>query len=133
MHIPDFIKWKLTQDKISEINKWPQHGGMIGIHFLHSPNFLSVKCLTKEYKEKTTDIYNDFYKWLEENFEYYDQALEKSNGIKKLKSLIEFMWSEDQSELLPQTFEYIQNLENIRQLNFSIIFPELKELYNEYK
>ena len=133
MHIPDFIKWKLAQDEISEINKWPQHGGMIGIHFLHSPNFLSVKCLTKEYKEKTSDIYNDFYKWLEENFEYYDQVLERPNGIKKLKSLIEFMWSEDQSELLPQTFEYIQNLENIRQLNFSIIFPELKELYNEYR
>jgi len=132
MHIPEFIKWKLSQENLSEINQWPIHGGIIGLHFLYNPKFLSVMCLPKIFKEQTTDIYNDFYKWLEQNFEHYTEALEKPNGIQKLKSLIKFMWSEDLSHLLPQTIEYIKKLEEVRELNFCKIFPELTHLYNNY-
>lgn len=132
IHIPELIKWKLSKHELSEINKWPQHGGMIGVHFLYSPKFLSVKCLPKELKEKASDIYTDFYKWLEQNFEYYTEALEKPNGIKKLQSMIDFMWTEDLSHLLPQTIEYIKKLEEVRQLDFCKIFPELTDLYNNY-
>ena len=129
-HIPELIKWKLSQPELTEINKWPVHGGMIGIHFLYNPKFLSVKCLPKELKEKASDEYTDLYKWLEQNFEHYTDALEKPNGIKKLRSLIDFMWSEDLSHLLPLTNEYIKKLEVVRKLNFCEIFPELEELYN---
>ena len=129
-HIPELIKWKLSQPELAEINKWPVHGGMIGIHFLYNPKFLSVKCLPKELKEKASDEYTDLYKWLEQNFEHYTDALEKPNGIKKLRSLIDFMWSEDLSHLLPLTNEYIRRLEVVRKLNFCEIFPELEELYN---
>ena len=132
IHIPELIKWKLSNNELSEINKWPLHGGMIGIHFLYGPKFLSVKCLPKELKEKTSDEYIDFYKWLEQNFEHYTEALKRPTGIKKLQSLIDFMWSEDLSYLLPRTIEYIKKLEEIRQLNFCEIFPELTDLYNNY-
>ena len=86
--------------------------------------------MPKELKEKASDEYTDLYKWLEQNFEHYTDALEKPNGIKKLRSLIDFMWSEDLSHLLPLTNEYIKKLEVVRKLNFCEIFPELEELYN---
>ena len=42
------------------------------------------------------------------------------------------MWTEDLSHLLPQTIEYIKKLEEVRQLDFCKIFPELTDLYNNY-
>ena len=55
MHIPDFVKWKIQQDfrKINmDINQ-----GFIGIHYLHSPDFLKVTVLPKSIKEKNNDDY----------------------------------------------------------------------------
>lgn len=133
LHIPELIKWKMNNIDLKDINQYPTHGGMIGIHFLYNPKFLSIKCLPENYKELVSEKYEELYEWLKTNHPYYDKIIDKPNGIKKLKSIVNFMWSENKSNLLPQTFEYVRRLEEIRQLNFSIIFPELKDLYNEYR
>ena len=75
MHIPDFVKWKIQQNfkKINmDINQ-----GFIGIHYLHSPDFLKVTVLPKSIKEKIVKKYEDFYNWIKDNVEYGDHKLSK--------------------------------------------------------
>jgi hypothetical protein len=123
----------MKNENLKHINQYPLHGGMIGMHFLYNPKFLSIKCLPEKYKNLVVEKFDELDNWLKNNHDYYDEILNKPNGIRKIESVKNFMWDEDLSDLLPQTFEYVRKLEEIRQLNFSIIFPELKGLYDEYK
>ena len=52
-------------------------------------------------------------------------------GIKRLKSMINFMDKEDWSERLPEFKEWINLIDNTRGLDFSKVFPELFILLTE--
>lgn len=133
-HLPEFAKWKIQQ-KFKKINL--EHisagiqagGGIINMHLLYIPTFLSIKCLTQKDKIEVTQIFTDFKEWLYNNYRKDDDFwLHNPYGWKRWQSVLDFMNSEDMSYELPAFTEYINALDKIRNIKCSDIFPELSHL-----
>ena len=110
-HIPDFIKWKVERHGMWNINPI-SFRGLIGLHLLHHPSFLSVQVLPKETKERITQKYEDLKFWLLEN------KSEKASKYPKLDAVINFMNASDKSNELPMAIEYLEKMDSIRNTNF---------------
>jgi len=111
MHIPDIVKWKLEKN-YKKISKYPTNKGLIGIHFLHSPEFLNVTVLPKELKEIVTERYNELFNYLDKD------VLSK---YKKFHALLDFMNSKDNSHMWEKTIKYLDNMDTIRQTNWKSV------------
>jgi hypothetical protein len=44
--------------------------------------------------------------------------------------MLKFMESEDWSNRLVETKEYLENIDSVRSLSFSNTFPEMKDIFN---
>jgi hypothetical protein len=135
LYVPDLIKWKLEQN-FKKFNQWPNGAGMINWHFAYWPPQLNVKVLPRWAKDLVSDKFEDFYKWLDDNWqlavgsanvtkEQFDNA---GYGKKRLRSMVDFMNKEDWSQRLPETKEWIELIDKTRNLNFKETFPELSGL-----
>mgnify|MGYP001181110837 CR=1 FL=1 len=140
-YIPDFIKWKLNE-KFTKINMWPFGAGMINYHFVYHPPHLNVKILPKWMKQKTREKYQEFYKWLEENWELciptwhkdkveYKEWREAGYGIKRLEGMLQFMESEDWSVRLPEMQEFLQRCDTQRGIKFKDTFADMKDIFKD--
>jgi len=134
-NVPDLIKWKLEQ-RFKKINRWPYGAGLINFHFVYHPAHLNVKVLPQWFKDKTQEKYEEFYLWLENNWQLsgapdIQTFTDAPYGIRRLKGLISFMQSEDWSRRMPQFVEYINLMDDIRDTNFSETFPEMSGLLDE--
>jgi hypothetical protein len=80
-------------------------------------------------KDEVRKIFGEFSNWLHENYRQ-DEDFWKHNpyGWKRWQAVLDFMDSNDHSNLLPAFKEYIENLDNIRSNSFVETFPELREL-----
>lgn len=116
-HIPDLIKWKLSSG-FDDINRFPENQGLIGLHFLHSPDILSITTLPKNLKEQVVEKYSEFFKWLEANTEV------DLTKYKKLHSLLIYMNSRDDSDKWSRTMEYLDKMDSIRQTNWRSVLLE---------
>lgn len=110
-HIPDFIKWKVQRHGMWNINP-VSFRGLIGLHLLHHPSFLSVQVLPKDVKERITQKYQDLKVWLLEN------KSEKASKYPKLDAVVNFMNASDKSDQLPMAIEYLEKMDSIRNTNF---------------
>jgi hypothetical protein len=141
-YIPEFVEWKVNQ-KFKKINPWPFGAGGINMHFAYWPPQLNVKVLPTDVKTQIQEKYeNQFYPWIHENWDKFtgvkennitkEQFLNAPYGVKRYKGIIKFMNSEDWSQRLPETKEYL-NLVN-RQRNwdnkFLKIFPIFEGIIN---
>lgn len=139
-YIPDFIKWKLTQN-FKKINMWPFGAGGINCHFVYWPAFLNVKILPNWFKDESEKKYEEFILWWEENWELGIPSWHKgkvtkedwvaaSYGINRLRGMISFMKSDDWSVRLPETKDYLEKVDSYRGTNFYETFPEMKDIFN---
>ena len=139
-YIPDFVKWKLTQN-FKKINMWPFGAGGINYHFVYWPAFLNVKILPKWFKDECEHKYEEFIPWWEENWELGIPSWHKgkvtkedwktaSYGIDRLRGMISFMKSEDWSVRLPETKDYLEKVDRYRGTSFYKTFPEMKDIFN---
>jgi len=137
-YIPELVKWKVTQG-FKKINLWPFGAGGINMHFAYWPPQLNVKVLPISVKEKITNKYEqEFYPWINENWQKFTGVSEKNidkdtfdnavYGIKRYKGLISFMNSEDWSQRLPETREYLSLIDKTRNLDYKKIFPLLEDI-----
>jgi MoaA/NifB/PqqE/SkfB family radical SAM enzyme len=132
-HLPDFAKWKLQQNfkKINKysIDEFEAGGGLINLHLLYLPTFLSARILPKEDKEEIRQIFMDFKQWLWDNYRQ-DDNFWKHNlyGWRRWEAILQFIESEDHSNLLVDFKEYISNIDSIRNVKSKTIFPELSHL-----
>ena len=132
-HIIDFAKWKLTQGfkKINKfsLDEYETGGGIINLHLLYIPTFLSARLLPQIEKEQIAKDFSDFKQWLWENYRQ-DDNFWKDNpyGWSRWEGILKFVMAEDHTHLLPDFREYVSNLDSIRNTNFSEVFPELKNL-----
>lgn len=134
MYVPDFIKWKMGQ-KFRKFNSWPNGAGMINWHFAYWPPQLNVKVLPPDAKAEVRRRFDDFYDWLDHNWKNAtgvmeagvtkEQFMNAGYGIKRLKSMVNFMDREDWSERLPELRQWLQLIGKTRQIDFARIFPEL--------
>lgn len=132
-HLPDFIHWKHIQNfkKVNtEIIKGIKAGGgLVNMHLLYIPTFLSIQILPKHDKEEIRDTFAQFKSWL---YNYYTQDNDfwESNpyGWRRWQAILNHMDAADKSELLPGFKEYVNKLDAIRNLDAKKVFPELAHL-----
>jgi organic radical activating enzyme len=133
-HLPDFAKWKIEQNfrKINLQNVMEgmeAGGGIFNMHLLYIPTYLSIKCLPPEDKAEVRKKFGEFATWLHENYRDDDDFWKKNPyGWKRWQAILDFMDSEDHTDLLPAFKEYIEKIDESRSLKFDEIFPELKLL-----
>lgn len=133
-HLPDLAKWKIKQNfnkvNFGNVTGGVQAGGgIINMHLLYIPTFLSVKCLPKKDKEEVRKLFADFKDWLWENYRQDDDFWQHNPyGWKRWQAVLDFMDSEDHTDQLPGFRDYIYNLDSVRNLNFTEYFPELSHL-----
>jgi organic radical activating enzyme len=132
-HIIDFAKWKLSKNykKINKykIDEYEAGGGLINLHLVYIPTFLSARILPKEDKAEVKQMILDFKDWLWKNYTQDDNFWQVNPyGWKRWQAILSFLEAEDHSKLLPDFTEYIRNLDSIRETNFSQTFPELAHL-----
>jgi MoaA/NifB/PqqE/SkfB family radical SAM enzyme len=132
-HIIDFAKWKIEQ-KFKKINnftieKYISGGGLLNMHMLYIPTFLSARILPQEEKQKLIKDFADFKEWLYENYTKDDDFWQHNPyGWKRWQGILDFVLAEDHSHLIPDFLEYTKNLDSIRGTNYEEVFPELKNL-----
>jgi MoaA/NifB/PqqE/SkfB family radical SAM enzyme len=133
-HLPDFARWKITQNfkKINFGNVTggvQAGGGIFNMHLLYIPTFLSIRLLPEEDKQEVRRSFAELANWLYDNYRQ-DEDFWKINpyGWKRWQAILDFMDAGDQSDQLPAFQEYIGKLEPLRKTNFKSTFPELAHL-----
>jgi len=132
-HITEFAKWKIQQN-FRKINKYPVEnflvgGGILNMHMLYIPTFLSARILPAEDKLEIRKQFMEFKQWLWDNYTQ-DDVFWKQNpyGWQRWEGILSFIESEDHSSQLPDFKEYVNNLDSIRSTDAKKIFPELAHL-----
>ena len=133
-HLADFAKWKITQNfkKVNlenTVGGIQAGGGIINMHLLYIPTFLSIRLLPAKDKAEVRQTFNELKDWLYINYRQ-DDDFWKNNpyGWKRWQAVLDFMDAEDHTAQLPAFVEYIEKMDNVRGTNFSKVFPELKHI-----
>lgn len=133
-HLADFAKWKITQNfkKVNlenTVGGIQAGGGIVNMHLLYIPTFLSIRLLPAEDKAAVRRSFAELATWLHENYRQ-DEDFWKQNpyGWKRWQAVLDFMDAEDHTSQLPAFKEYIESLDIVRKTKFSVVFPELKHL-----
>ncbi len=132
-HLPDFIHWKNTQNfrKVNtEIIKGVKAGGgLVNMHLLYIPTFMSIQILPKEDKAEIRELFTKFKSYL---YDFYtkDPVFWEQNpyGWRRWEAILNHMDAQDNSHLLPGFKEYVNKLDAIRGVNAKDVFPELAHL-----
>ncbi len=135
-HIVDFAKWKLSQGfkKINKfkLDEYETGGGIINLHLLYIPTFLSARILPKKDKDEIRQQFLEFKQWLWDNYTQDDNFWNTNPyGWKRWEAILKFVEAEDHSHLLPDFKEYITNIDATRKLEFKKTFPELAHLFDQ--
>ena len=133
-HLADFAKWKITQNfkKVNlenTVGGIQAGGGIVNMHLLYIPTFLSIRLLPAEDKAAVRRSFAELATWLHENYRQ-DEDFWKQNpyGWKRWQAVLDFMDAENHTSQLPAFKEYIESLDIVRKTEFSVVFPELKHL-----
>jgi len=120
LYLPEFYEWILLQ-KFKKINLTPEalvdEDPTIILGSLHWPQYLSTKILPQKIKRRVT---RKLTKYVEANRD----KLKADNVYGSL----DLMNSEDWTHLLPQTKDYLEKLDELRNLNYKESFKELIKL-----
>src|SRR6056300_62292 len=133
-HLPDFMKWKV-QSGFKKLNAGTvpggvqMGGGLVNMHLLYIPTFLSIQILPKEDKQEVEQRFMEFKDWLWQNYRQDDDFWKHNPyGWKRWEAVLNHMNQNDHSNLLPGFKEYVTKLDAIRGVDAKTIFPELKHL-----
>lgn len=133
-HLPELAKWKIQQNfkKVNFENVTggiQAGGGIVNMHLLYIPTFLSIRCLPEYDKEEVRKSFADLATWLYANYRQ-DEDFWKQNpyGWKRWQAVLDFMDAEDHTDQLPAFVEYIEKMEVVRGTDFVKTFPELAHL-----
>jgi Radical SAM superfamily len=132
-NVTNFAKWKLEQG-YEKINKFrfedfESGGGIINMHLLYIPTFLSARILPKEDKQQVREQFMDFKDWLWKNYRQDDNFWQVNPyGWKRYEAILKFVEAQDHTHLLPDFQEYIRNMDRIRGTDSKSIFPDLAHL-----
>ena len=131
--LPEFAKWKISMG-FKKINNYyvgdhQSGGGLINMHLLYLPTFLSARILPQKDKEEIRNKFAEFKNWLWNNYRQ-DDDFWKDNpyGWNRWEAILKFIEAEDHSLQVVDFKEYVNNLDKIRFLKAKEIFPELSHL-----
>ena len=127
-----WISFAQNYQKINKHNVWEHQagGGIFSMHLLFIPTFLSARILPKEHKDRIRLKFMEFKKWLWENYRQDDDFwVNNPYGWSRWEAILKFIEAEDHSYLIPDFKEYINNIDNIRNIESKTIFPEIEYLF----
>ena len=133
-HLPELAKWKIQQNfkKVNFENVTggiQAGGGIVNMHLLYIPTFLSIRCLPEYDKEQVRKSFADLATWLYANYRQDDDFWKQNPyGWKRWQAVLDFMDAEDHTAQLPAFVEYIEKMEVVRGTDFVKTFPELAHL-----
>jgi MoaA/NifB/PqqE/SkfB family radical SAM enzyme len=133
-HIPDFIKWKVSSGfkKLGFDRNAAGHlmgGGLMGVHLVWIPTWMSIRVLPKEDKEEVRRLFAELKDWLWNNYTQDIEFWENNPyGWKRWEGILDWMDDKDHTNLLPEFREYTTVLEQERGTDFKKTFPELSHL-----
>lgn len=128
-HLPEFMKWKLTESRLERFNTIRGARKVVSHHMCHAPKHYNVKCLPNELK-KEIDIHFEVYmQWaLSQPKPVYDDFCKVLNGVSK------FMNSESYYEQFFEDFLDITiKLDSIRNQDVTSIVPQLSQYIKNRK
>ena len=135
-HVPDFIKWKVNSGfkKLNfDTNAAGQiaGGGLVGVHLLWIPTWLSIRVLPKEDKAHVRQLFAELKQWLWNNYTKDEEFWEKNPyGWKRWEGILDWMDATDHTNLLVDFKQYIEKMDQHRKTNFQLTFPEISHLIN---
>lgn len=113
LHLPDFHR------------DWVEKGFLkpedLNVNLLQDPEWLRSDMATPEYKEKIVEKYEKHLEWLRP----IDTLQRATQGF---ESAIRFIKAEDRSDLLPEFWKRMRELDKIRNEDVLTAIPELNEL-----
>jgi organic radical activating enzyme len=133
-HVPDFNKWKVNsgfKKNKKEKNAAGQimGGGLVGVHLLWIPTWLSLRVLPKEDKEHVRDLFQELKDWLWVNYTQDKEFWEVNPyGWKRWEGILDWMDKEDHTNLLSDFRDYISTMDKQRSTDFKNTFPELRHI-----
>jgi len=133
-HVPDFIKWKVKSNfkKINfskNASGQTMGGGLVGVHLLFIPTWLSLRVLPKEDKLEVRKLFAELQQWLWDNYTQDAEFWEVNPyGWKRWEGILDWMDAEDHTNLLPDFQEYIRVMDAQRGTYSKEVFPELAHL-----
>ena len=90
----------------------------IRVNILTHPRYFSITILPEEYKHRLKGLYSVYINWLE-------QAGANKQTINAINGIIDYMISEDHTNLIADFKKEIETIDNIRNEKFIEIYPEL--------
>jgi MoaA/NifB/PqqE/SkfB family radical SAM enzyme len=101
----------------TKLHKWALDNDLpINFNFLKYPSYLSLYALPKVYKQRVQDHWDD-----------YKKSLKDTTAI---DGFLRMMWAENNSNLIPEFLNRIEERDLIRKESLLETFPEFKELYD---
>lgn len=130
-YLPELIKWKIRQN-YKKVSVLPYSSGLVNMHLLHQPSHLSIKIFPAPIKDAIRDKLEKLISWLENEFRDNEEFQKSTIGIRKLRGIIDFMYSENCSHHFPTYIEYIDRIDAVRGLSYANNFPEFYSLLIPY-
>ena len=122
LYLPELAKWKI-ESKFKKVNLAPFGGGLIGLHMVYLPSYLNIKVLPVKLKHIVVERIENFL------IEYYNKDFNIGpTGRQRWQGIIKYMMSEDWSDKLKSTVEYLEVCDSTRATDFRKVFPELEDL-----
>jgi MoaA/NifB/PqqE/SkfB family radical SAM enzyme len=123
--LPEFMWWKLYESDLYYINNMENFPlgetlifPVIITHVLNTPSQLNIQILPKHIKDKIQDHYNIWINKFQGN----------QYAIEILKTTIDFMYADDQSQYLDEFVKFTKFLDQSRGQDLKESIPELSEL-----
>jgi len=115
-YLADYAQWVEDQN-FKIINR--DFNGYYHPGLVHYPRYLSVQALPKEAKDLVAARLKSF----------EERSKKPSN---KIAGVLNFMYQDDLTDLLPQTREYLRKLDQARKTDFAAVMPELNDHLGVY-
>jgi sulfatase maturation enzyme AslB (radical SAM superfamily) len=125
-HIPEFMKWKLTESKFKKINS-SKKNPILTIHVAHSPATACIQTLPLEMKHIVKEKYDACKDWLITE-DLPDHVVQ--SGIKTINNIVNFMMKEDKSSKWSWFCEYTKQIDKLRNQNILDVVPEYEPYFD---
>ena len=118
LHVTDFHRSWVDQGLIK-----PQD---FNFNLLQWPKWQRMDMFPMEYKKRVEEKYLSHIEWL-------DDQDHLTRAVKGYESAIKWMYDKDTSDTLPLFFDLTRKYDGVREESLVSVFPELKELFDNYE
>ena len=126
LHLPEFMKWKLTESGLKSFNSIKQARKIVSHHMCHRPKHYNVKCLPDDFKIVVDKKFAEYKDWAVRN----QPEFISSQFIKLLDGVSSFMNAESYyDEHFDKFVGLTKKLDELRGQSILNVVPEFEEYF----